>query len=288
MSKPNRPAGGKNRRPVPVSKSATGKPATAARSADSAATGSTAATPGPATSAPANAAARTTTANRAGGVPGRTGKPVPNRAQSKKIVNKRQTPWGLIITTVVIVALAVGVIFYAVNSGKKKSTANDPNKIPGIVHKTFSSGNHENGVIKYADSPPFGGPHAPVWADCTGTVYPEQIASENAVHDLEHGAVWITYKPGLAASQVDVLTQLVSGQQYMLLTPYAGLKTNISLQAWGYQLFLDSATDPRIKQFITDLRLSQTNTPELGASCTQPAFKSKPSTPGHPIDSLPS
>ena len=103
-----------------------------------------------------------------------------------------------------------------------------------------------------------GGPHAPIWADCTGTVYPNQIASENAVHDLEHGAVWITYKPGLPADQLDVLTKLVAGNQYMLLTPYAGLKTNVSLQAWGYQLFVDSATDPRVKQFVDVLKQNPT------------------------------
>ncbi|MGI8667305.1 MAG: DUF3105 domain-containing protein [Jatrophihabitans sp.] len=213
-------------------------------------------------------------------------KAAPNRAQSKKIVNRRQTPWGLIITTVVIVVLAAGVIAYALNQGKKKdATAGGADKIAGIVHKAFPSGDHVNGVITYAESPPMGGPHAPIWADCTGTVYPSQIASENAVHDLEHGAVWITYKPGLASDQLDVLTKLVAGQSYMLLTPYAGLKTNISLQAWGYQLFLDSASDPRVKQFITDLNRNQTNTPELGASCTNATFKTSPSTPGHPIDS---
>lgn len=211
----------------------------------------------------------------------------PNRAQSKKIVNQRQTPWGLIIATVLIVVLAVGVIGYALHQGKKKgSTASgNPDKIAGISHVTFSGGEHVNGVIKYEQSPPMGGPHAPVWADCTGTVYPAQIANENAVHDLEHGAIWITYKPGLAADQLDTLTQLVAGQPYMLLSPYDGLKTDISLQAWGYQLFVDSASDPRIKQFISDLKLSQTNTPELGASCTNSAFKTNPSTPGHPIDS---
>lgn len=206
-------------------------------------------------------------------------------AQSKKIVNQRQTPWGLIIASVVIVLLAVGVIGYAVNQGKKKSDSNDPTKIAGIVHKSFPSGNHVNGVIKYAESPPMGGPHAPVWADCTGTVYPTQIANENAVHDLEHGAVWITYKPGLPSDQLDVLTKLVSGQQYMILTPYAGLKTNVSLQAWGYQLFVDSATDRRVQRFIHTLRLSSKNTPEPGASCVNAAFKTNPSTPGHPIDS---
>ncbi len=213
----------------------------------------------------------------------RSGRP-PNRPQSKKVVNRRQLPWGLISVAVVIVVLAGVVIGYAVHQGSKggSTQTSDPNKIPGIVHKTFSGGQHETTVIKYTDSPPFGGPHAPIWADCTGTVYPNQIANENAVHDLEHGAVWITYKPGLPADQLDVLTKLVSGQQYMLLTPYAGLKTNVSLQAWGYQLFVDSATDPRVKTFIKDLRLNRENTPEWGASCTNADFKSHPSTPGHP------
>ena len=206
----------------------------------------------------------------------------PNRAQSKKIVNQRQTPWGLIIATVLIVLLAVGVIGYAVNQNRKKADQANPNKIPGIVHQAFTGGDHKNQPISYAESPPFGGPHSPIWADCDGTVYPAQIANENAVHGLEHGAVWITYKPGLSADQLDALTKLTSGKPYTMLSPYAGLKSNVSLQAWGYQLFVDSATDKRVKRFINALRQNQTNTPELGASCTNTAFKAQPSTPGKP------
>jgi hypothetical protein len=207
------------------------------------------------------------------------------RPQSKKIVNKRQTPWGAIAASVIVVLLAVAVIGYAVAQNKKKSDASNPAKIAGIVHKTFAAQDHKNGVITYSEAPPFGGPHAPVWADCTGTVYPNQIASENAVHDLEHGAVWVTYKPGLPADQLDALTKLVAGKPYTLLTPYAGLKTNVSLQAWGYQLFVDSATDKRVKQFIDVLRQNPLSTPEANARCDNPAFKTKPSTPGHPTDS---
>ena len=231
--------------------------------------GSTAMSKGAATGSAAKGAART----------------APNRAQSKKIVNQRQTPWGLIIATVLIVLLAVGVIGYAVNQNRKKADQANPNKIPGIVHKVFSSGDHKNQPISYPESPPFGGPHSPIWADCDGTVYPAQIASENAVHGLEHGAVWITYKPGLPAEQLDVLTKLTSGKPYTMLAPYAGLKSNVSLQAWGYQLFVDSATDKRVKRFINALRQNQTNTPELGASCTNDAFKRQPSTPGRPTES---
>ncbi|HEX8304212.1 MAG TPA: DUF3105 domain-containing protein [Jatrophihabitans sp.] len=213
------------------------------------------------------------------------GKGPANRAQSKKIVNQRQTPWGLIIATTLIVALAVGVIGYAVSQNKKKSDAKNPDKIAGIVHKTFTGGDHKTGPITYAESPPMGGPHSGIWADCEGTVYPTQIASENAVHGLEHGAVWITYKPGLPADQLEVLNKLTAGKPYTLLTPYDGLKSNVSLQAWGYQLFVDSATDKRVERFIEALRQSQTNTPELGASCSNPPFKANPSTPGKPTES---
>jgi hypothetical protein len=237
---------------------------------------------GPKRNQPGKALANTTPAAKVSTGKTVAGRPAPNRAQSKKIVNQRQTPWGLIIATVLIVALAVGVIGYAVSQNKKKDDAANPDKISGIVHKQFSSGEHKTTVISYAESPPMGGPHSPIWADCDGTVYPNQIANENAVHDLEHGAVWITYKPGLPADQLDVLTKLVSGHPYTLLTPYAGLKSNVSLQAWGYQLFVDSASDKRVERFIKALRQSQKNTPELGASCSNPTFKATPSTPGHP------
>ena len=267
MTNPTKPASGGPKKNQPrkgtTGSTAAGKDSTAGSAAGK---GSTA---GP-TAGPGGAAGTRTAANR---------------AQSKKIVNQRQTPWGLIIATVLIVLLAIGVIGYAVNQNKKKSDESNPNKISGIVHKTFTGGDHKAGVISYAESPPMGGAHSPIWADCDGTVYPDQIASENAVHALEHGAVWITYKPGLPADQLDVLTKLVSGHPYTMLTPYAGLKSNVSLQAWGYQLFVDSASDKRVERFIKALRQSQTNTPELGASCSNPAFKTSPSTPGHPAES---
>jgi hypothetical protein len=69
----------------------------------------------------------------------------------------------------------------------------------------------------------------------------------------------------------------------MALSPYPGLRSNISLQAWGYQLFLNKADDPRIQQFVGALRYNSKTTPEHGASCSQPTFKTHPSTFGHPL-----
>ena len=118
-----------------------------------------------------------------------------------------------------------------------------------------------------------------------GDVYDSQIAKEQATHSMEHGAVWITYRPDLPKAQVDELASKVRNQTFMLMSPYPGLDAPISLQAWGYQLKVDSASDPRIAKFITALRYNPKTTPEYGASCSDPYFLQHLSTPGHPLDS---
>ncbi|MDT4926870.1 MAG: hypothetical protein QOG01_4583 [Pseudonocardiales bacterium] len=155
--------------------------------------------------------------------------------------------------------------------------------IPGVVHKVEPAHNHVLGAAHYDTTPPTGGDHSGYWADCTGTVYPIAIANENAVHMLEHGAVWITYREGMSPSDVTTLSKLVSGQDHVAMSPYPGLKSAVSAQAWGYQLFVNRVTDPRIEQFITALRSNPGVAPELGGACSQPTFVQHPSTFGHPL-----
>lgn len=219
---------------------------------------------------------------RPGGRPGK---------RPKSIVNQKTTPWGLIGTVAGVVVLAAVIITYAVMQGGSSSSGDlykasaykDATSIKGVVFKQEPNHNHVQGNLQYDTTPPTGGNHSQYWADCTGTVYPNAIANENAVHALEHGAVWITYQPGLDAADVATLSALVSGKDRMLMSPYPDLKTKVSLQAWGYQLFVDSASDPRIQQFINVLRYNQKTTPEYGASCSQPTFVTSPSTFGNPL-----
>jgi hypothetical protein len=35
-----------------------------------------------------------------------------------------------------------------------------------------------------------------------------------------------------------------------MLSPFPGLKTAVSLQAWGRQIFVDSATDSKVDKFL--------------------------------------
>jgi hypothetical protein len=115
---------------------------------------------------------------------------------------------------------------------------------------------HLTGPLEYEVLPPVGGPHNSAWLNCQGDVYPEQVPNEHAVHSLEHGAVWITYRPDLPADQVDALASRVRGNSHLFLSPFPGLDAPISLQAWGFQLKVDDAADSRIDEFIRVLRIN--------------------------------
>ncbi len=134
--------------------------------------------------------------------------------------------------------------------------------------------------MKSDSRPPVGGDHTGIAADCAGTVYPNPIANANAVHALEHGAVWISYQPSLPRTEVEALAKLVDGQDYLFMSPYPGQDSKISLQSWGYQLAVPSPTDERSPRFIATLRNDPNTTPEFGVSCANRVFKANPSSPG--------
>jgi hypothetical protein len=205
-----------------------------------------------------------------------------------------QRPWGLIAAAIAVAVFAAAVLTYAVvtvnaaNADKVTSAE----QIQGLKTFSYAAGqDHVTTPVQYTESPPVGGPHDPNWADCTGSVYTVDIRHENAVHGMEHGAVWITYDPGkLAAADVAKLATLVDGQSGRMLSPYVGLDSPISLQAWNHQLKVDSADDKRIKQFADFLTRNGDFYPEVGASCENPDFKQHPlvtgdaSTPVGPSD----
>jgi hypothetical protein len=239
-------------------------------------------------------------ATRAGGAGGGKGGGRGGRTRPPTQVVAQQRPWGLIAAAVVVALFAAAAIGYAVVKVNKanadKVTSIDD--IAGVQSYDYPAGQeHVDTTVDYAESPPVGGPHAPPpsWADCTGTVYTVDIRHENAVHSLEHGAVWITYNPDeVSATDIDSLATLVKDKPGRMMSPYAGLDSPVSIQAWGHQLKVDSASDKRIKQFADFLTLNSTFTPEPGASCENPDFVTNPllagqdGTPAAPGTATPS
>ena len=117
----------------------------------------------------------------------------------------------------------------------------------------------------YDMNPPAGGNHAAAWLTCG--VYNQEQQNENAVHSLEHGAVWVTYNPdevdadGVAALAAELPTT------YSILSPYEGLPSPVVASAWGAQVQLDGVDDARLATFLEKYWKSPT-APEPGAACT--------------------
>lgn len=152
---------------------------------------------------------------------------------------------------------------------------------PGTPSTGTVEHDHVPGPVKYAVTPPIGGPHNSVWMNAG--IYTKPVPNERAVHNLEHGAVWITYRPDLPAKQVGELVDFIdrqslipeeqttgiAGQQnrFIDLSPWTtnALPSSIVISAWGYQLRVDDAGDPRLQQFVDTFRNNRQYTPEYGS-----------------------
>ncbi|MEU0097514.1 DUF3105 domain-containing protein [Streptomyces sp. NPDC006267] len=127
--------------------------------------------------------------------------------------------------------------------------------------------NHVAGPVDYPMKPPVGGDHNPSWMNCDGEVYEKALPDVNAVHSLEHGAVWVTYNDTADDADVAELAERVKRTPFTLMSPYAGQEGAIMLSAWGKQVAVDSADDERVDRFFAQY-VQGAQTPEPGAPCT--------------------
>ncbi|MDP9027438.1 MAG: DUF3105 domain-containing protein [Actinomycetota bacterium] len=151
----------------------------------------------------------------------------------------------------------------------------------GAEHAGALQHDHVTGPVEYSVVPPVGGPHNPVWMNAG--VYTKPIPAERAVHNLEHGAVWITYRPTLSADSVAQLVAFVDKQKliaepasdigisndanrYVDLSPWEtdALPSPVVISAWGHQLRVSSPSDPRLQLFVDTFRNSPRFSPEYG------------------------
>ncbi|MGI8535709.1 MAG: DUF3105 domain-containing protein [Mycobacteriales bacterium] len=178
-------------------------------------------------------------------------------------------PWGTVLGSLVLGAVLIGVLAYAAfnqGSGIPGVITDPDNNIDGVVAADAAAltQQHVPGAVDYPELSPTGGDHNAVPQQCA--VYTAPIAPEHAVHSLEHGAVWITYAPSLAANDVEQLAQTVGGDPYLLMSPLPEQGSPIVLSAWGRQLSVDTAGDGRVDDFIRAYSNGPT-TPERGAAC---------------------
>ncbi|WP_251093130.1 DUF3105 domain-containing protein [Streptomyces sp. Caat 7-52] len=188
-------------------------------------------------------------------------------------------------SVVVVAGLAVGgVVLVNSQSDKKDIATSDDGKGSGDSGhfttgedgvKTWTgklSRTHVTAKVAYPMHPPVGGNHNPVWLNCNGNVYTEPVQDENAVHALEHGAVWVTYTAKAQKADVDALAAKVKKTPYSLMSPYENQDAPLILSAWGHQVAVKSAKDPEVDKFFATY-VQGRQTPEPGASCTGGVMK---------------
>jgi hypothetical protein len=149
--------------------------------------------------------------------------------------------------------------------GREPDPDRPPPENPPEGVRTFPATTNESveGPISYDRDPPTNGDHAPIWQNCG--FYSEPVENETAVHSMDHGVVWITYRPDLPQDQIETLRGL-GQEEYVLVSPYPGLSAPVVATAWRNQLELEGADDPRLRQFVDQFRILET-APLSGNKC---------------------
>ena len=155
---------------------------------------------------------------------------------------------SLVVVNAVLLVIAAGYIISGGGSGGAPSAGPSPSSTMAVETFSVASRNHVEGPVTYFQTPPVGGPHHPTWEPCV--FHDRPVPSEKGVHSLEHGAIWVTYRPGLPANEIDVLVRLARSRGDVLVSRWDNsLPAPVVVSSWGRQMNLASATDPRLVEF---------------------------------------
>ncbi|MFD6941110.1 DUF3105 domain-containing protein [Streptomyces goshikiensis] len=191
--------------------------------------------------------------------------------RAEKTRDRRNKILAITVSTAVVAGLVGFGAWVLIDQKQQEKDAEAARKAPVSGEQDWDAKKlgrkHVETPVKYEMNPPVGGDHHPRWMNCNGDVYKNPVPEVNAVHSLEHGAVWVTYNEKAAKGDLDKLAETVGKTPYSLMSPVKEQTGAIMLSAWGKQLTVDSATDPRVAQFFTKY-VQGPQTPEPGAACT--------------------
>jgi hypothetical protein len=120
--------------------------------------------------------------------------------------------------------------------------------------------------IKYATNPPSGGDHWGIWA--AYKAYTKPVPRESYVHDLEHGAVVLTYRCESDCADVVKMLEKVRAEAKpdslclssaggpaarIVLTPDPLLDTPIAASAWGATYTATCIDEASLAKFVADV-----------------------------------
>lgn len=127
---------------------------------------------------------------------------------------------------------------------------------PGLTIPDQGAPHVELGTpFEYNSNPPTSGPHHVTPAEWG--VYPEEIHDQIVIHNLEHGGIWIAYKPGIDSAVVAKLEAITKefGRK-VIMAPRAANDADIALAAWNHLDKFSAAefSEERVRAFIKAYR----------------------------------
>ena len=176
--------------------------------------------------------------------------------------------------------VAVVVLSSVVGCGGDEESGGAEAVPDGVESLTITSREHTDVDVDYPTVPPAGGDHLGIWHNCG--LYTVELYDEAAVHSLEHGAVWITYRPDIGVSGIVSLNEILSGEDKVLLSPHPDQTASVVATAWARRLELEGPDDPRLMAFVEAFRDGDA-APEPGVSCSRGIGE----PPANPLAGLP-
>lgn len=171
----------------------------------------------------------------------------PSRRELKKLrrdetVGRKKRRW---VIGVVLAVLGIGLLVWGGLAYNRKQAENLPGVFvedQGRQHVTTT--NHP----PHNSNPPTSGWHYPQPAEWN--IYKEEIQDEILIHNLEHGGVWIAYRPGTPEEVVAELEDL--WRRKVIVAPRSVNDTDIALSAWNRldKFNLDEYSAERVEKFI--------------------------------------
>lgn len=161
------------------------------------------------------------------------------KSRERKKLTKKITIW----TIVTLVVGGSGYGLYYLASQPEKPRPGETFPILGQEHIAVGATHPA-----YNSNPPTSGWHYAQPADWG--VYQKELPDEQAIHNLEHGGIWISYKDVDEKTKSDLEA---IGKRYpgsVIVTPRSANDVKIVLASWGRLLKLEGFDETTIVNFI--------------------------------------
>lgn len=172
------------------------------------------------------------------------------KAEALAAKQKRERRERLTRRIAMLTLLGAGVWFLFI----RPAAPNEINGHPINDFATAGANQHTTAPVSYQNSPPVSGEHAPSAGACG--VFGQPMPNETMVHNLEHGAVGLLYKPDTDPADIKTLESIVGDYEHSVFSmPYQGaMESPITIVAWAHTMELDSAEEDSIEEFIDEFR----------------------------------